>query len=155
MSELLEHSLREAASTTLEQVAFLLPDIELDHEQEHAPLEAEASITFQGPFRGTILVRVHGGILPVLAGHMLGEDEPPGESEQLDALGEIANMICGEMLHRIAPAEEFKLSPPRLSLAKALWEPMPMPTSSVQLGVERGRTDLLLLLEAAEMEARN
>lgn len=155
MSELLEDSLRGAASETLEQVAFLWPEVELDEEQQYAPLEAEASVAFHGPFRGELLVRVYGGILPLLASHMLGEDTPPGESEQLDALGEIANIICGDALHRIAPAEEFRLSPPGLSLAGTLHESLPQPTAYVQLGIERGRTDLLLILESADMEARN
>ena len=41
-------------------------------------------------------------MLPGLAANMLGVDEAPGSAEQADALGELANVLCGNLLPAIA-----------------------------------------------------
>jgi len=35
------------------------------------------SVEFKGPFSGKLLVRVCGGLLPILAANMLGEEKAP------------------------------------------------------------------------------
>lgn len=65
-----------------------------------------ASVEFEGPFRGAIFVRVERRMLEPLAANMLGmEEEGPSEAQQADALKELANVICGNVLPEVAGSE--------------------------------------------------
>jgi len=64
----------------------MLPTPEIDEQQLNARVEAAVSIDFEGPFSGNLLVRICGGLLPILAANMLGEEEVPSKSLQYDAL---------------------------------------------------------------------
>ncbi len=71
------------------------------------------AVNFSGAFGGKIVVRVESGVLPVIAANMLGEEEPVADELMADALGEIANVICGNALPAIAGKKEvFRLQPP-------------------------------------------
>ena len=140
MNKKLETELYKAATLAFEELGFLLPTPEIDEQQLNARVEAAVSIDFEGPFSGNLLVRICGGLLPILAANMLGEDEAPSKSLQYDALGEIANVICGNMLPGIAGSKDiFHVSPPRLVESPDL-----PPVAEVQVGLGIGRADLLL-----------
>ncbi len=142
MAKKLETELYRAATLTFEELSFLLPTPEIDEEQMNAPVEAAVSVDFQGPFSGRLLVKVCGGLLPVIAANMLGEEEAPSRSQQYDALGEIANVICGHMLPGIAGSKDlFHVSPPKM--AESADSP---PMAEVQVGLGAGRADLLLFV---------
>jgi hypothetical protein len=81
---------------------------------------------------------------------MLGVDEPPATAQQYDALGEIANVICGNLLPRIAgPQAVFQLSPPRLLDDLSVVPEMVLSLAvEAQLGLEHGRVDLRLFVDA-------
>ena len=142
MSKKLETELYKAATLTFEELSFLLPTPEIDEQQLNAPVEAAVSVDFEGPFSGKLLVKVYGGLLPIIAANMLGEEEVPSSSPQYDALGEIANVICGHMLPGIAGSKDiFHVSPPKMaeSMDSA-------PMVEVQVGLGAGRADLLLFV---------
>jgi CheY-specific phosphatase CheX len=142
MNKKLETELYKAAALTFEELGFLLPTEEIDEQQSNARVEATVSIDFEGPFSGNLVVRICGGLLPVLAANMLGEEETPPESMQYDALGEIANVICGNMLPGIAGAKNvFHVNPPRMAEIPDL-----PPVAEVQVGLGTGRADLLLFV---------
>jgi CheY-specific phosphatase CheX len=87
----------------------------------------------------------------MLAANMLGQANAPPEEQQHDALGEVANVVCGNLLPRIAGAKEvFQLGPPQL----VEWNDAPGDdagslAAEVQVGVEAGRIDLLLFAKGA------
>jgi hypothetical protein len=142
MSKKLETELYKAATLTFEELGFLLPTPEIDEQQLNAQVEAAVSVDFDGPFSGKLLVRVCGGLLPMIAANMLGEDDVPSKSLQYDALGEIANVICGNMLPGIAGSKDvFHVSSPRM--AESIDSP---PVAEVQVGLGLGRADLLLFV---------
>ena len=142
MNKKLEAELYKAATLTFEELGFLLPTPEIDEQQLNAQVEATVSIDFDGPFSGNLLVRICGGLLPLLAANMLGEEETPSKSLQYDALGEIANVICGNMLPGIAGAKNvFHVNPPRIAESPDL-----PPVAEVQVGLGTGRADLLLFV---------
>jgi hypothetical protein len=95
MQESARTALRRAAISTFEQVAFLL--LEPDDSMIIDTVDAERVVEFSGPPDGYLALRVGGGILPGIAGNMLGYGEAPSRETQLDALGELANMICGSV----------------------------------------------------------
>jgi hypothetical protein len=77
---------------------------------------------------------------------MLGEDEPPSERWQRDALCEIANVICGNALPVIAGAKEvFHLSAPQF--IEGAPENGEKPAAEAHVGLEEGRADVLLFLD--------
>ena len=77
MSKRLETELYKAATLTFEEMGFLLPTPEIGEQQLNAQVEATVSVEFKGPFSGKLLVRVCGGLLPILAANMLGEEDVP------------------------------------------------------------------------------
>jgi hypothetical protein len=144
MSKKLEAELYKAATLTFEEMGFLLPTREIDEQQVNAQVEAVVSVEFKGPFSGKLLVRVCGGLLPILAANMLGEEDVPPKSLQYDALGEIANVICGNMLPCIAGSRDyFHVSAPQMVENIDL-----PPAAEVQVGLGLGRADLLLFISS-------
>jgi len=142
MSNKLETELYRAAALTFEELSYLLPTPEMDEQQLNAQIEASVSVDFEGPFSGKLLLKVYGGLLPIIAANMLGEEEAPSQSQQYDALGEIANVICGHMLPGIAGSKDiFHVNPPKLADSTDL-----PPVAEVQLGLGLGRADLLLFV---------
>ena len=130
-----------------EDLGFMLPTMELDREQAAATFHSAVSIDFKGPVRGTLLVVINGDILPGLASNMLGEDDAPSALRQEDALKELANVICGNLLPLIAdPAAVFDVGEPKVQPSEIAsdWN---LPLSAKQaIGLEKGRAELLLFL---------
>jgi len=143
MNKKLEKELYKAGTLAFEELGFLLPSLEINEQQLNAQAEAAASVEFDGPFSGKLLVRICGGILPVLTANMVGEEEVPSKSLQYDALTEITNVICGNMLPGIAGSIGiFHVSVPKMDESFNLLPPV----AEVQLGLGQGRADLLLFV---------
>jgi CheY-specific phosphatase CheX len=128
----------------------MLPSFDLNDAQKRARPDAAVEIAFRGVFSGRLVLTVSGPILAVVAGNMLGEDESAMPREaQLDALGELANVICGNVLPEIAgDRETFSLTPP------VLLTEIPGPLKAragtvgeVLVGLDDGRAEVRLYLE--------
>ncbi len=114
MSSKLERTLYRAAALTFEELAFMMVLPETEERQPWPAADAAASVELGGPFGGRLVVRVPEELLPTIATNMLGEDEPPSVQQQQDALGEIANVICGNVLPGIGgPSAVFHIGAPR------------------------------------------
>ena len=148
MNNNLMSELSRAAVLTFEELGFMFPSLELDEVQERAPFETKVRVSFTGPFSGTLIMSIYGGLLPVVAANMLGEAEIPSIKQQQDALKEITNVICGNMLPGIAgPKEIFHVDTPQI--LEAGNEPAASaegPTVETIIGIEHGRADLQLYL---------
>jgi CheY-specific phosphatase CheX len=144
----LNAELYQTAASIFEEVGFIFLMPEMSDEQRDAELEAAVYVEFEGHSRGRLVLAAYGGLLPVLAGNMLGENGPISEDQQRDALGEIANIICGNILPRITGTTDlFHIAAPRSIDAKELASYMAEPNSAaVQLPLEEGRADLLLVM---------
>ena len=151
MSNHLEKELYKAAVMTFEELSFMLPTQELEEQQQDVPVEAAVSVEFWGPFNGKLVLKICGDLLSTLAINMLGEEELPTEQLQRDALGEIANVICGNVLPAIAGSKDiFKLSAPQAiecadSSDGASSE---SPVAEARIGMEQGRADVLLFMSS-------
>lgn len=124
--------LETAAFDAFEDLGFLMPDPE--------PAEATGPlvgmrVAFQGPVVGALDVWADDTVLIALAMNMTGGDALPDRPVQLDALGEMANVICGNVLPTLEdPRSDFRLQPP-----VPLKEGAPDPSSDVvELGFEGG-----------------
>ncbi len=151
MNNKLKRELLRASVLTFEQVAFMLvnQDIEENGEEKPAKADAAVEVDFNGPFGGNLQITVMGGVLPELAANMLGEEEPPVKQRQLDALGEVANIICGNMLPGIAGSTEvFHVDAPRIiDAGEARKETDTGFSAFVSLGIESGRAEVFLRID--------
>ena len=151
MSNALNDTLRDAVVNTFEQLVFVLPDTEPDAEQRSRKVAAIASIIFTGPASGILQVRACEGLLPRITMAMLGDES--NATLQLDALGEIANVICGQIFPSIDPVAAFEQLPPTVRmLADAVDKSQTSPAAVVQVGVESSRADILLYLFSSKVE---
>lgn len=154
MSAALTETLRDAAVNTFEQVVFVMPDTHPDDEQRSRKVAAIASIIFTGPASGILQVRACEGLLSRLTSSMVGIDSA-NPNLQLDALGEIANIICGQIFPSIDPMAAFEQLPPTVRLLPdAVEKSQAAPAAAVQLGVDSSRADVLLYLFSSKVEVQ-
>lgn len=93
--------LYEIAATTMEELCFLfsLPE-PVDDGNERKEFVV-AQVDFVGPVNGYLKVQAQKQLLPILTSNMLGQTDFT-EQQQFDALGEVTNVICGNILPRIS-----------------------------------------------------
>jgi hypothetical protein len=137
-------SLLRATTATFEELALLFPETDLSPDQAEAPLDIAVSVDFRGPLTGRLIVRASSCILPAIAANMLGESE--SEQLQRDALGEIGNVICGNVLPLMAGTEKiFNLSAPQVYGGDfVVHRDEDAPSARIQIGVEEGRVESTL-----------
>lgn len=97
-----DHSavLIETAMKIFEEAAFALIDgVERDEDREQQPQMA-TKVSFQGPKTGTIYVKLDEQLAIMFAENMLGLDpgDPEARNKGADAMKELSNMICGNLL---------------------------------------------------------
>ncbi len=148
MSSTTVQSLSRATTATFEELALLFPEHELSPEQAAAPLDVAVSVEFRGPLRGRLVLRASSTILSSIAANMLGDDASRERPLQRDALGEIANVICGNVLPAIAGVEAvFHLAAPYVHEGvEVVSRDNDAPSASVMVGVEDGRAEAVLYL---------
>ena len=91
----MNQALHQATVNAFEELAFVFPMPELEPPAD-SPSTA-ATVDFEG---GRLVLTVSDDLLPAIAANMLGDQEPSRE-DQLDALREVANVICGNVLPAI------------------------------------------------------
>ena len=113
--------LQRVAEETFEALAFLLPMPEPDEPFENCPTAA-VTVGFHGPFDGKLIVTLPESVLGELACNMLGLDDGAevAVDTQYDALKELANVVCGNVLPEIAGTMAvFNVDAPELTGASA------------------------------------
>ncbi len=143
-------SLSRATTSTFEELALLFPEQVLSPEQAAAPLNVAVTVEFRGHARGRLVLRASSSILPEVTANMLGSDASRQAPLQRDALGELCNVICGNVLPDIAGAAAvFHLSAPVVHEGDAIISrDEDSPAARLQFGVEAGRVEALLYLFA-------
>lgn len=145
----LETAIYRTGAAIFEELAFLFPTEEIEDYQRALPARAAAEVGFRGPVSGQLVVVAYGEVLPQLAANMLGEDAHHSEQIQRDALGEVANVICGNLLPALSGTQAvFSLDAPQVSAAVCNEDGHggKRPSAEVIIGLDGGRADLLLYL---------
>jgi hypothetical protein len=107
-----EKALYRKAALIFEELGFLMPKSDRGYETQFDT--SGAYISFSGPFSGCLLVMLNTEALSTLSCNMLGLDKSLDEAVEQDALGEIANVICGNALPAVFGLREaFRLEPPQ------------------------------------------
>jgi CheY-specific phosphatase CheX len=155
MTSLLEIELYRATALTFERLAFMVasPDSPKEEGHSESPFEAATCVAFTGAFGGRLTVVVYGGVLPAIVGNMVGPENARDADSQTDALGELANVICGNVLTRIAGGEEtFRLEASRPVSRKDVARELGKPAATlthVHVELENGTADVTLNLDKA------
>jgi hypothetical protein len=151
----MEKELFRAAVRTLEGLGFLLPSEEPGENRGLGCVEEAARVDFQGHLTGRLVVRMTGELLSLVTANMLGRDDTPPAEKQTGVLGEIANVVCGNLLPRLAdPRDVIRFQSPWIGPA----DPDPgvegqAPAAAVRIGFERGCVDLELFLRQGREDA--
>jgi CheY-specific phosphatase CheX len=102
------------ATSTFESLAFLVA-YEKALGDEAVPV-LEARVAFDGAVSGSLILRASPNVVARVASNMLGVREKAAPALESDALGEVANVICGHLLPVLAgPQELFRLRAPVVS----------------------------------------
>jgi two-component system chemotaxis response regulator CheY len=111
-------ALAACAEETLMSLAFMFTAFDdEDGPDEDQVASILGSVEFHGPCHGELFVRVPVEMLGELASNMLGLEsgEEPADEHKADALKELINVICGNLLPQLAGTEAvFKVAAPQL-----------------------------------------
>lgn len=118
MNRMFDEELYRVAAETFESLALMF----LMTEEDACVLDPDdvtiAQVDFTGPFNGSLVLSITEELLPELTANMLGhpgEHEAPVEHQE-DALKELANVICGNILPVVAGREAvFNVCGPQIS----------------------------------------
>ncbi len=149
MNQQINRILGQITEDILEKLAFIFssPEEEID------PIDKTSSIvgcvSFTGPFTGILEMSISECALPELAGNMLGIDEDETTPElQQDALKELINVVCGNLLPAIAGKEiVFNVNAPQITDESDPAVKGREPEAEVRLELEEGQCDILLFLD--------
>ena len=156
MTSIMQSPLATASTSTFEALGLLLPDVHPSAEQHAAPLARGVRVAFAGPFAGALALRVSEDVATALAANMLGVDAvDAGDRLVHDALGEVANVICGNLLPELAGRMAvFHLGAPEpVPAAPGPTSGPDRPSLAITLGVDAGRAEVALHVDPADADA--
>lgn len=149
MKTKIENVLKEATIRTFEDICFMYLDPELAESQKNLEPEAAAEVTFHGDMTGKLIIESRGGLYSAMAINMLSHDHPSVQQKK-DALGEIANIICGNIVPSLGRRKEkgYKIESP-VYLDKTAWlkENQRKPLAEVILNFNQGRADIKIFVD--------
>ena len=140
----------ESTIRTFEDLCFMYQEPELKDAQENLPLEAAAEVKYRSDdFTGKLLIETRGGLFSAIATNILSNDDPITQQKK-DALGEIANIISGNIVPSLGGGRwEYKIEPPRSlnkeDLLKEEWQEEPV--AEITLNFNDGRADIKLFMD--------
>ena len=156
MKSQLRKTLYRVVEDVMEKLAFILSFPEdIDEEsvdKSDFDSSATAVVSFSGTFTGKLLLAISEDMLPELAGNMLGFDdgEETTTEQRHDALCELINVICGNLLPAIAGKELlFTVNPPSIIDKDQFIQQIEKEkaASFVRLPLEEGQCDLFLFID--------
>ena len=147
MSQQYSQTLEQVAETTFESLAFMFSVADDEPGEEREEAVVAASLEFFGPCSGCFVVVVSENLLRALAANMLGIDEDEATNElQQDALKELANVICGNVLPAIAGERAlFNVHPPHFVYGR--FEYNGEPTACAKLSLDEGLAEVYLFID--------
>jgi CheY-specific phosphatase CheX len=151
MQQQLESILTRVAEETLERLAFLFSYPEDAATARALESGVTARVAFTGPVAGALMIHVSEAVLPELTENMLGESDVAFTlDEQQDALRELLNVICGNLLPEIAGKKAIFniMAPEILSAAPTDFaEGARLPAARVIRSLDEGQCDFYLFFD--------
>lgn len=147
MEKRLDRPLWTAAASTFEHLGFLFAEPDEDAPDtgswwHDAPGSA---VFFHGPVEGHVALWVSPAVARQVAATMLAEDGEVAPELVRDTLGELSNVICGNLLpDLLSPEAEFALEPPVPWGEGADQESEPVAEARLEVGPGRARVCLFM-----------
>lgn len=155
MDRKLNQELHKAAAMTFEELAFMFlePEYEENKSDRDDRYEAAAIIEFLGAKSGKLIMSACAGLIRSIAENMLGEEDI-SEQQQRDAFGEIANVICGNVLPRVVGFKEvFNLKAPEIvKISKIPDDFDQKATAEASISLNDGKAGLRLFFDEKNTE---
>ncbi len=149
MKKKIEAVLEEASIKTFEDICFMYLEPELKDSQKNLDLEAMTEVKFRGDFSGKLIIESRGDLVSAVAANMLSNDHPSAKQKK-DALGEVANIICGNIVpslgRRKGKGNKIE-SPVFLTKDELAKEEKGKPLAEVTLNFNQGRADIKLFVD--------
>lgn len=144
--------LYHVVTTTFERLCFMFPAPEFNG-VKNRKFEAGVSVTFGGPFRGKLRLKVTRELFLTVAANMLGQEHST-KYQRYDALGEVANVVCGNLLREIAgPEDFFRLNSPRvIETGELKGSESVLPTAEVNVTLDQGNVEAAFFIDRAPEE---
>jgi len=151
MTEKINDKISDLVSDTLEKLVFMFASPYDPENSTEGDPGIGVSVSFTGPFSGTLGMKVSGELLSKITVNMLGvddEDEITPE-DQNDALKETINILCGNILPVIGGKQAvFNIGAPMIipegeDIKGNDGEEL---ASDVKLSLDEGRCDLVLFV---------
>jgi CheY-specific phosphatase CheX len=155
MSKSLEEILLAAAEETFGSMAFMFP-LEDDASAAGGSDRCVVSVAFHGRFSGRLELAVAPEMASAIACNMLGlEEGQANPSQQLDALKEMGNVICGNILPQVSTAADvFEVCEPQIACGKGSGtNSAPGMVAKALLCLDSGPVELRLFLEGSGQKA--
>jgi len=128
---------------------MLFPSEELTEAQAELPFMAGVSVRFYGPKSGRLEVRTSADVVPALTANMLGAEGAVDPQMQKDALGELGNVLCGNVVSSMTNGiGVFHLHPPRHMDPAQFTELLEPNEECVNVGFDEGRAQVRLFLSS-------
>lgn len=130
--ETISEALGESAQSVLETMFFVVPEGDTEGMHRQEPPLLHTGLSFRGEWQGTFELTAPLNSAKTLASSFSGliEPEQVTEQEAAEVLRELANMVCGSTLSRLAGNKIFDLESPKMLDA-------PMLTSSASTTTTR------------------
>ncbi len=149
MEKELQDALSKVMFMTFEELGFVFPEAEMTMEQANAEAEIAIETDFYGPFEGKVILQICGGLVEAISTNMLASDAPPAPHLQQDAMRELTNVVCGNLLPLIAGSKEvFHLKPPRILELNGF--SLDGRIAETHIGIDQGRADAYLFVDKPE-----
>ena len=149
MNDKIDHVISQVVTETIEKLVFMFASPYHSENSNEEDPDIGVTVSFNGPFSGSLSMKVSAEVLSEITVNMLGvdsEDEITPE-DQSDALKETINVFCGNILPAIGGKQAvFNIDAPEII---PLGEDIKVKdgeklVSSVKLSLDEGRCDLIL-----------
>jgi CheY-specific phosphatase CheX len=144
MKTKIEKVLEEASVNTFEDICFMYQAPELNDIQKNLKLEAASEVKYKGDYTGKLLIETRGNLFSAIAANILSKDAP-SLREKKDALGEITNIICGNVVTSLGRSKlGYRIESPKAikkdDLLKEKGQEKPL--VKITLNFNEGRADI-------------
>ncbi len=151
MNDKTDNIISKVTAETLEKLAFMFASPYDPGDSTEENPDTGVSVFFNGPFSGTLGMKVSGEVLSEIAANMLGVDDEDEITldDKHDALKETVNIICGNILPAISGKQAvFNIDAPKIipEGEDAQVRDGEKLVSDVKFSLDEGRCDLVLFV---------
>ncbi|MFA5322872.1 MAG: chemotaxis protein CheX [Smithella sp.] len=145
----IKKALDVASINTFEDVCFMYQVPELKNIQKNLKPEASSAVRYRGDYAGTLLIETSGNLFSAIAANILSTEDPDSRQKR-DALGEIANIICGNVVTSLGRGKlGYKIESPKSLSKKELLKKTghEKPVAEITLNFNEGRADIKFFID--------